>query len=195
MDANKFTQKSVSAIQDAQSLALEYGNAELRTLHLASALLEKEGLVFRVLKRAGLDSEGLARAVVEEIERLPRVSGGREAYPSAAFQKTLSAAEKLAEGMKDTYISVEHLFLALIENAERELSAVLSRFGVNKESFLQGLKEVRGNRTVQSDNPEDTYEALEKYGTDLTKRAREHKLEPVIGRDEEIRNVIRILSR
>ncbi len=195
MDANKFTQKSVAAIQGAQALALEYSNAELRTLHLASALLEKDGLVCRVLKRAERDAEGLQRAVKEELERLPRVSGGREAYPSAALQKTLSAAEQLAESMKDSYISVEHLFLALLDNAERDLSAVLARFGVNRETFLKGLKEVRGNQTVQSDSPEDTYEALEKYGTDLTKRAREHKLEPVIGRDEEIRNVVRILSR
>ena len=177
-------------------MAREYGNAELNTLHLCGALLEKDGLVFRTLSRVGTDAEGLARAVNEEVERLPRVSGAAaNVYPSAAFSKTLDGAEKLAASMKDEYVSVEHLFLCLLDNAEDRLKNVFSRFGVTKNGFLQGLKEVRGNQKVTSDNPESTYEALEKYGTDLTKRARAHKLEPVIGRDEEIRNVVRILSR
>ncbi len=195
MDANKLTQKSVQAIQNAQNLALEYGNAELTTLHLCGALLEKDGLVFRILQRAGTDADGLSRAVKEEVARLPRVSGGSGSYPSSAFTRTLNEAEKLAAGMKDEYISVEHLFLCLFDNAERGLDQLFGRFGVTKDGFLKGMKAVRGNQSVKSDNPEDTYEALEKYGSDLTKRAREHKLEPVIGRDEEIRNVVRILSR
>ncbi len=197
MDANKFTQKSIQAIQTAQNTAVEYGNAELSTLHLADALMEKDGLVFRILLRAGADAEGFSRAVKDEIEKLPRVSGAAagNVYPTAAFTRTLTEAEKLANGMKDAYISVEHLFLCLFDNAEGALTALFSRFGLTKDKFLQGMKEVRGNQNVTSDNPEDSYEALEKYGTDLTKRAREHKLEPVIGRDEEIRNVIRILSR
>ncbi len=195
MDASKFTQKSVEAIQNAQNTALEYGNAELTDLHLAAALTAPDGLCRRILARAGVDADGFARAAGEEIERLPRASGGREPYPSAEFQRVLAGSEKLAAGMKDAYISVEHLFLCLFDNAGTRLAPLFRRFGVTKEAFLKGLKEVRGNQNVTTDNPEITYEALEKYGTDLTKRAREHKLEPVIGRDEEIRNVIRILSR
>ena len=195
MDANKFTQKSLQAVQNAQNVALEYGNAEVTTLHLAYALSEKDGLNYRILCRANIDADGLFRAIKEEIERLPRVSGGGQSYPTQALQRVLAEAEKLAAGMKDDYISVEHLFLCLFDNFERGLDKVFSRFGVNKDGFLKGMKEVRGNQNVKSDNPEDTYEALEKYGTDLTKRARAHKLEPVIGRDEEIRNVVRILSR
>ncbi len=197
MDMQKFTQKSLQALQDAQNAALEHANAELSALHLTLALLEADGLCPRILRRAGVDSEGLSRAVLEEIERLPRVSNvsAGNLYPTAAFTRILSEAERLAEGMKDEYISVEHLFLCLFDNAEGGLGNLFKRFGVTKEAFLKGMKEVRGNQNVKSDNPESTYEALEKYGTDLTKRAREHKLEPVIGRDEEIRNVIRILSR
>ncbi len=197
MDANKYTQKSLAAIQEAQNTALEYGNAELDTLHLCLALLTSDGLVFRILSRAGTDVGGLSRAVKEEVERLPRVSGSGagQTYATPALARTLAEAEKLASDMKDDYVSVEHLFLCLFDNAEGRLKEVFQRFGVTKDAFLKGMKEVRGNQNVKSDNPEDSYEALEKYGTDLTKRAREHKLEPVIGRDEEIRNVIRILSR
>ncbi len=197
MDMQKFTQRSLQALQDAQNVALEHANAELSALHLTKALLEADGLCPRILRRAGIDSAGLSRAVLEEIERLPRVSNvsAGNLYPTAAFTRILSEAERLAEGMKDEYISVEHLFLCLFDNAEGGLENLFKRFGVTKEIFLKGMKEVRGNQNVTSDSPEATYEALEKYGTDLTKRAREHKLEPVIGRDEEIRNVIRILSR
>lgn len=197
MDAQKFTQKSLQAIQSAQNTAVEYGNAELTCAHLCYALAESDGLVSRILKRTGADADGFRRAVKEEIERLPRVSGASagNVYPTAALTRTLTEAEKLASGMKDDYVSVEHLFLCLFDNAEGKLAEVFNRFGITKNGFLKGLKEVRGNQNVKSDNPEDTYEALEKYGSDLTKRAREHKLEPVIGRDEEIRNVIRILSR
>ncbi len=197
MDANKLTQKSVQAIQAAQNTAVEYGNSELTCTHLCYALLEHDGLVFRILKRAGTDAEGFVRAVKEEIERLPRVSGAGAGniYPTAALSRLFGEAERLAQGMKDEYVSVEHLFLCLFDNAEGRLKELFGKFGIGKELFLKGLKEVRGNQNVKSDNPEATYEALEKYGNDLTKRAREHKLEPVIGRDEEIRNVVRILSR
>ncbi len=193
----QFTRKSAEVIQNAQNLAAEHGNSELTTLHLAAALAERDGVVFRILVRAGTDAEGFARAAEEEIARLPRVSGNGagNVYPTAAFARTLKEAQKLAEGMKDAYVSVEHLFLCLFDTAERPLSALFSRFGMDKNGFLEGMKQVRGNQNVTSDNPEDAYEALEKYGSDLTKRAREHKLEPVIGRDEEIGNVIRILSR
>ena len=195
MDANKFTQKSLQAVQNAQNTAVEYGNPELTVLHIAHALMERDGLIFRILKRTGADADGFASAVRDAVERLPRTSGGSQPYATPAVSRLLSEAEKLAEGMKDSYISVEHLFLCLFDNDERGLKELFARFGITKNSFLAGLKEVRGNQNVTSDNPEETYEALEKYGTDLTKRAREHKLEPVIGRDEEIRNVVRILSR
>ena len=196
MEADKYTQKSLQAVQKAQSLALEYGNAEITAMHLLTALLEKDGLCGRIVIRSGIDGEGLARAAAEEVERLPRVSGSNaQPYPSTALQRALAEAEILAKKMKDDFVSVEHLFLCLFDCGETRLSDLFSRFALTKEKFLKGLKEVRGNQQVKSDNPEDTYEALEKYGTDLTKRARDHKLEPVIGRDEEIRNVIRILSR
>ena len=195
MDANKFTQKSLQAIQSAQSAAVEYGNPELTALHIAYALMERDGLVFRILKRTGADAEGFASAVKDAVERLPRTSGGSQPYATPAVSRLLNEAEKLANGMKDEYISVEHLFLCLFANDEKGLKELFGRFGITKNKFLEGMKQVRGNQNVTSDNPEDTYEALEKYGSDLTKRAREHKLEPVIGRDEEIRNVVRILSR
>ncbi len=197
MDAQKYTQRSIRAITAAQQNALEHGNPELTTLHLAGALLEKGGLTESIFRRVGVDAEGLSRAIGEEIDRLPRssnVSAGN-LYATSALTSTLAEAEKLAPKMKDEFVSVEHLFLCLFDCGEEKLLKVLSRFGATKEKFLEGMKAVRGNQNVTSDDPESTYEALEKYGSDLTKLAREHKLEPVIGRDEEIRNVIRILSR
>ena len=197
MDAQKLTQSSLQALQSAQSTAVEYGNAELTPVHLCLALLNRDGLIYQILKKTGTDTDGFTQAVKEEVERLPRSSGASagNVYLSASLNRLLTEAEKLAEGMKDEYVSVEHLFLCLFDNAEDRLKEVLSRFGVTKNAFLEQLKKVRGNQNVTSDNPESTYDVLEKYGTDLTKRAREHKLEPVIGRDEEIRNVVRILSR
>ena len=197
MDAERYTKNSMKAIEKAQSLAAEYSNSELTTLHLASALLAKNSTPCRMLNKAECDAEGLSKAVLDEVKRLPRVSGSgaSEAYPSTSFRRLLNEAEKLAANMKDDYISSEHLFLCLFDNAERGLDKVFLRFGVTKDKFLKGMKAVRGTQSVKSDDPESTYEALEKYGTDLTRRALEHKLEPVIGRDEEIRNVIRILSR
>ncbi len=197
MNANVYTQKSLQAIQEAQNLATEYGNNELTCTHLCCALLERDGLIWRIMNRIGVDASGFSRAVQDETERLPRVSGSGagQVYAAASFTRLLSEAERLAKSMKDDYVSVEHLFLCLFDNADSRLEEVFRRFGVTKDKFLKGLKEVRGNQNVKSDNPEESYEALEKYGADLTKRAREHKLEPVIGRDEEIRNVIRILSR
>ncbi len=197
MDAQKLTQSSLQALQSAQSTAVEYGNAELTPMHLCLALLNRDGLIYQILKKTGTDTDGFTQAVKEEVERLPRSSGASagNVYLSASLNRLLTEAEKLAEGMKDEYVSVEHLFLCLFDNVEGRLKEVLSRFGVTKSAFLEQLKKVRGNQNVTSDNPESTYDVLEKYGSDLTKRAREHKLEPVIGRDEEIRNVVRILSR
>jgi ATP-dependent Clp protease ATP-binding subunit ClpB len=197
MDVNKYTQKSLFAIQAAQNSALELGNQEVTCMHLCLALLDRDGINYRILKRAGVDADGLTYAVKDNLNKLPKVSGSGadNVYASSNVGRLFAEAEKLAESMKDDYVSVEHLFLCLYDCGEDSLKQTLKKFGATKDVFLKGLKEVRGNQNVKTDNPEDTYEALDKYGTDLTKRAREHKLEPVIGRDEEIRNVIRILSR
>ena len=197
MDGNRFTQNSIQAINRCERVAAEYGNSAIMPVHILYSLLDKDSIIPRILTRAGLDGEGLARAALEEIEKLPKVSGsGRgDVYISSEANAVFAAAEKTAAGMKDDYISVEHIFLALLDCGERRVQQLFERFGITKNAFLQGLKAVRGNTSVKTDNPEETYEALEKYGTDLTKAAREHKLEPVIGRDEEIRNVVRILSR
>ncbi len=194
MDMKKFTKNSLQALQKSQRLAEERGNAEVKVLHLALALLDKDGLCYRMLTRGGLDAEGLVSAITETVDRLPRASGG-QTYLSQEGARVLESAEKLASGMKDEFISVEHLFLCLFDCGDAQLTVIFERFGLKKPKFLEELKKVRGYQNVTSDNPEETYEALEKYGSDLTKRAREHKLEPVIGRDEEIRNVVRILSR
>ncbi len=197
MDGNRFTQSSIQAINRSERTAREYGNSAILPLHILHALLDKDCIVPRILTRADIDADGLARAAADEVARLPKVSGsGRgDVYISSEANAVFAAAEKTAESMKDDYISVEHLLLALIDCGDDRVQALFSRFGVNKNAFLRGLKAVRGNTQVTSDNPEETYEALEKYGSDLTAAARRHKLEPVIGRDDEIRNVIRILSR
>ena len=197
MDGNRFTQSSVQAINRCERIANEYGNSAITPLHILYSLLDKDCIIPRILIRSGIDADGLTSAAREEIERLPKVSGsGRgEVYISSEANGVFGAADKIASNMKDEYISVEHLFLALIDCEESKVQSLFNRFGVTKNAFLQGLKQVRGNTQVTNDNPEETYEALEKYGSDLTAAARKHKLEPVIGRDEEIRNVIRILSR
>lgn len=195
MNGNRFTQNSIQAINNCEKTAEEYGNTEIMPVHILHSLLDGDGLIFRILSRLGTDAAGLARAAKDEIEKLPRSSSHGNVFLSPAANRIFTNAEKLAGSMKDDYISVEHLFLALLDENDPVCDRLFKTFGVNKNSFLQGLKSVRGNTNVKTDNPEDTYEALEKYGTDLTAAARKHKLEPVIGRDEEIRNVVRILSR
>ena len=195
MNGNRFTQNSIQAINNCEKTAEEYGNTEIMPVHILHSLLDSDGLIFRILSRLGTDAAGLARAAKDEIEKLPRSSSHDNVFLSPAANRIFTNAEKLAGSMKDDYISVEHLFLALLDENDPVCDRLFKTFGVNKNSFLQGLKSVRGNTNVKTDNPEDTYEALEKYGTDLTAAARKHKLEPVIGRDEEIRNVVRILSR
>ncbi len=195
MNGNRFTQNSIQAINNCEKTAEEYGNTEIMPVHILHSLLDSDGLIFRILSRLGTDAAGLARAAKHEIEKLPRSSSHGNVFLSPAANRIFTNAEKLAGSMKDDYISVEHLFLALLDENDPVCDRLFKSFGVNKNSFLQGLKSVRGNTNVKTDNPEDTYEALEKYGTDLTAAARKHKLEPVIGRDEEIRNVVRILSR
>ena len=150
MDANKYTKKSLEAVQNAQNTATEYGNAELTCTHLADALLEKDGMCCRILRRANCDADGLSRALHEEVGRLPRVSGSGsgQVYAAASLARLLNEAERLAQGMKDDYVSVEHLFLCLFDCGESRLLDLFKRFGLTKESFLKGLKEVRGNQNV-----------------------------------------------
>ncbi len=200
MNAQKFTQKSLEAIQEAQSLALEHNNMQIEEEHLLDALLRQEnGLIPQLLKRMGADAAALQRGLEEQIARMPGVTGpGREAgkiYVSGDVDRVLSDAEKTADRMKDEYVSVEHVFLALLDHANPRLRELFAACGVDKDKFLAALSDVRGNTRVTSDSPEETYDALAKYGQDLTQLAKNQKLDPVIGRDSEIRNVVRILSR
>ena len=200
MNAEKLTQKSAEAIRAAQTIAQEYGNPQIEQAHLLWALLQDaEGLIPQLLAGMGITVPSFQAAVKDLVERQPRVSSsGHEPgriYISADTEKALNRAEKIAGEMKDEYTSVEHLFLGLLETAGRDLGRVFSDYQITKEKALQALTSVRGNQRVTSDNPEETYGALKKYGTDLVERARQNKLDPVIGRDDEIRNVIRILSR
>ncbi len=199
MNAQKFTQKSLEAIQDANALYNEYGNAEMGQEHLLLALLHQDGgLIAQLMTKMGIDPNNLETQTRQAVEKLPRVSGGRDAsrmYVTSDLQKTLNESERAAEQMKDEFVSVEHLFLALIDTAAGSVRDLFRTFGIQKNNFLQALSSVRGNQRVTTDSPEDTYDALKKYGTDLVEQARQKKMDPVIGRDDEIRNVIRILSR
>ena len=200
MNSQNYTQKSLEAIQAAQNLATTYGNQQIEQPHLLLALLEAEnGLVPQLLEKMGLTVPSFHAAVKDKVEKLPKVSGpGREAgkiYVSQGVDRALNAAEETARQMKDEYVSVEHLLLALVDNPDRDLAELYKTYQVTRERILQALSQLRGNQRVTSDNPEDTYDALKKYGTDLVEQARQNKLDPVIGRDEEIRNVVRILSR
>ena len=200
MNMNQFPQKPLAAIQGAQDIALEYGHQQIEQAHLLMALVQDgEGLIPQLLTNMGLTLPSFQAAVKAEVEKLPKVSGsGREAdkvYVAQDVDKALKAAESTAQSMKDEYISVEHIFLGLLDSANRSLKELFRTYNVTKEKVMQALASVRGNQRVTSDNPEETYDALKKYGTDLVERARQNKLDPVIGRDDEIRNVIRILSR
>ena len=200
MNMNQFTQKSLAAIQGAQDIAVEHGNQQIEQEHLLLALLsDEQGFIPQLLSAMGMTVPSFAAAVTAQVEKLPKVSGGgREAgqvYIAQDVDKALKAAESTAQSMKDEYISVEHIFLGLLDSANRSLKELFRTYNVTKEKVMQALASVRGNQRVTSDNPEETYDALKKYGTDLVERARQNKLDPVIGRDDEIRNVIRILSR
>ena len=199
MNFGNYTQKSLEAIRNAQQIAVENNNQQLEQLHVLLALLRQEdGLIPQLLRKMDITVESLEAATAAGVNKLPRVTGSREAdrfYISADTDKALQAADAQAKAMKDTYISVEHLLLGLIEGAAGEVKSLFATYRITKERCLQALQFVRGNQRVTSDSPEGTYDALGKYGTDLVKRAREQKMDPVIGRDEEIRNVIRILSR
>ena len=195
MNLQKFTQKSLEAIQNAQSNAVEYGNLQLDQQHLLLALLQQEdGLIPGLLQKMNINVNGLTQAVENEVKRLPRVSGG-ETRVAVDLEKALTAAEKLAENMTDEYVSVEHIFMAMVNAPNAALKELFRQYNVDRDGFMKILATVRGNTRVTSDSPEATYDALKKYGTDLVEKARSKKLDPVIGRDDEIRNVIRILSR
>ena len=200
MNANKFTKKSMEAIQSAHDIAQKNQNQQVEQVHLLAALLQQEnGLIPQLLKKAGITIESLGAAVSEKIAQIPKLSGSGveldKFYVSRAVEQVLNHAEEVSESMKDEYVSVEHLLLSLLDRPDTALRGLISNYNIQREAVMQALMEVRGNQRVTSDNPEETYEALEKFGTDLVRRAREQQTDPVIGRDEEIRNVIRILSR
>ena len=195
MKLNKFTQKSMEAINQLEKLAYEYGNQEIDQEHFIFALVNQpDGLIAKMVEKMEINLEHFKKRIVEFIEKKPKVQGG-ELHISNDLNKVLVTAEDEAKAMGDEYVSVEHLFLTLIKNPNRAMKEFFGEYGLTRERFLQALATVRGNQKVTSDNPEATYDTLSKYGTDLVERARKQKLDPVIGRDAEIRNVIRILSR
>ncbi|MCI6935377.1 MAG: ATP-dependent chaperone ClpB [Clostridiales bacterium] len=199
MNFNNYTQKSLEAVQSARDLAVQNNHQQMEQVHLLLALLRQEGgLIPQLLRKMDVTVESLEAAAAAELRKIPAVTGSRDAdrfYITADVDAAFQKAEEEAKTMKDEFVSVEHLFLGLLETARGGVKTLFDTYRITKESVLQALQAVRGNQRVTSDNPEGTYDALEKYGTDLVKRAREQKMDPVIGRDEEIRNVIRILSR
>ena len=195
MDFNKYTQKSLEAVQSCQSLALEYGNQEIDQIHLLYALLNKEdSLIVKLMDKMNVNTAGFVYQTEKVLAGHVKVQGGQQ-YMSQDLSRTFTQADKEARQMGDEYVSVEHLFLALLETANKELKTLFKNFQIQRNGFLQALMEVRGNQRVTTDNPEGTYDSLSKYGENLVEKARNQKLDPVIGRDGEIRNIIRILSR
>ena len=200
MSQLNYTQKSTEVLQTAQATATEYGSPQVEQCHLLYALIaDPQGLSSQLLEQTGVTMASFRAAVKQEVENQPRVSGGgHEAdkiYVSRDVDRALNSAQSIAAGMKDEYISVEHLLLGVYDSADGKLKQLFQTYRITKEKLMQALSSIRGNQRVTTDNPEDTYDALKKYGTDLVERARAQKLDPVIGRDDEIRNVIRILSR
>ncbi|MCI5516668.1 ATP-dependent chaperone ClpB [Roseburia sp. MUC/MUC-530-WT-4D] len=195
MNIQKFTQKSIEAINDCEKLAYEYGNQEIEQEHLLVALLQQEdGLIPKLIEKMEINKEHFTENAKRHLEARVKVSGG-QVYVGQNLNKVLINAETEAKQMGDEYVSVEHLFLALLKYPNKAVKEMISEYGLTRERFLQALSSVRGNQRVTSDNPEATYDTLEKYGYDMVERARQQKMDPVIGRDSEIRNVIRILSR
>ena len=196
MNTQNMTAKSVEAVNAAQRIARENGNREIDQQHLLLALVEQDGgLIPQLLAKTGVDKSAIDRMAEEAVSRIVKVSNGNGEYITAALNDAFDVAERQAKEMKDEFVSVEHLFYGLIEKPNAEVKKIFDAFGIDKNSYMKALMEVRGNVRVTSENPEDTYDVLIKYGSDLVERARTGKLDPVIGRDEEIRNVIRILSR
>ena len=195
MNINKFTQNSLQAVQNCERIAMDYGNQEIAQEHLLYALLtQDDSLIAKLMEKMGLDKNLIINRVEEAIQKRPKVQGGQQ-YVGQDLNNALVHGEDEAKAMGDEYVSVEHLFLAMMKYASKDMKALFREVGISREGFLQALSTVRGNQRVTSDNPEDTYDTLNKYGTDLVERAREQKMDPVIGRDSEIRNVVRILSR
>ena len=195
MNINRFTQKSVESINNSQKIAMDHGNQALEQVHLLLSLLEVEdSLIAKLLQKMGIPLDSFTRAVEEKINALPKVSGGQQ-YFSQDANKIVMNAEDHAKAMGDEYVSVEHIFLALLKDGDKTIRELFKEFGITKEKFLSALSSVRGNQKVMTDNPEGTYDALNKYGYEMVERASQQKFDPIIGRDEEIRNIIRILSR
>ena len=196
MNTQKFTQKSLEAVQSAQSAALEHKNTQIDQQHLLYGLLtQSDGLIPQMLVKMNISVNGLLNDTEKEIKNLPYGSGSGQLYLSGELNMVLEQAEKMAENMKDDFVSVEHIFMALINSPNEAVKRLFKKYNITKDEFMKQLKTVRGNARVTSENPENTYDVLNKYGYDLVERARSKKLDPVIGRDDEIRNVIRILSR
>lgn len=199
MNVEKLTQKSMEAIRNAQTIATENSNQQIEQEHLLLAMIEDNGLISEILVKMQLNLNFVKSKLNELISKLPKVTiSGRQidnVYISPDTDKALNSAENEAKKMNDEYISVEHIMIGIFDNSNERIISLFKELGLNKNSFLKILKEIRGNVTVTNQNPEETYNVLEKYGQELVKLARENKIDPVIGRDEEIRNVIRILSR
>ena len=196
MDLNKFTQKSVQAIQDAQNTAIKLGNPEVTDVHLSYALLsDSDSIVAKTIQKIGADYKKIVSAFNQKIDSLPKNDSQSSVYPSTAFQRILLKAEDEAKSMGDSFVSVEHIFMSILGEKNTVSAVLLKNFNVNKQNFASNLKDLRGNQKIDSDNPEDTTDVLTKYGRNLTDLAKEGKLDPVIGRDDEIRHSVRILSR
>lgn len=196
MDLNKFTQKSVQAIQDAQNTAIKLGNPEVTDVHLSYALLsDSDSIVTKTIQKLGADYKKVVSAFNQKIDSLPKNDSQSSVYPSTAFQRILLKAEDEAKSMGDSFVSVEHIFMSILGEKNTVSAVLLKDFNVNKQNFASNLKDLRGNQKIDSDNPEDTTDVLTKYGRNLTDLAKEGKLDPVIGRDDEIRHSVRILSR
>ena len=196
MNISKFTQKSVEAVQNCEKLAYEYGNQQIDQEHLLVSLLKlDDSLILKLITKMGISGEQFADEAEAALKKLPKVSGGGQVYLTQELNKVLIDAEDEAKAMGDEYVSVEHLFLCLLKQPNKTMKELFRTYGIDRNKFLQALSTVRGNQRVTSDNPEATYDTLNKYGSDLVEKARDQKMDPVIGRDAEIRNVIRILSR
>ena len=196
MNINKFTQKSIEAINNCQNIISEYGNQYVEQVHLLYSLITiDDSLIAQLLKKMGVPMEQFKSSITDEISRLPKVSGAGQMYFSQGANLALTKAEEHAKSMGDEYVSVEHIFLSLMKEADPTLKKLFQQYGITKDGFLKALAEVRGNQRVMSDNPEDSYDTLNKYGYEMVQRAKDQKDDPIIGRDDEIRNIIRILSR
>ena len=200
MNAEKLTQKSREAISAAQSVAVEHSHQQIDQIHLLYALVSQEnGLIGSLIQKMNIDKNAVLKAVEDKINSMPSVyvvnRPSDSVYITADLDRAINFAEKTAQKMKDSFVSVEHLMIGIIETANADVKKILGQFEIEKNKFLKVLSEVRGNERVNTENPEETYDVLKKYGQDLVEAARNNKLDPVIGRDDEIRNVIRILSR